>query len=160
MPFPYSNHELSGVDQFLWQTLSANASLLALLAVQSAPAPNVAPPLGIYAEVAPEGAVPPFLVLNFLSSPDRNVIGSDARSFTRPLYLVKAMTTGPSFISGEQIAKQIDSSLLGARGNITAENIGVMGTFREEPIRFVEILEGVRWNTVGSRWRMFVSALN
>lgn len=155
MPFPYSNYELGGVDQFLFQTLTANAALLALLAPQPAPSP-----VGIFSELAPEGAVPPFIVLGMLSSPDRNVIGADARSFTRPLYLLRAVTTGPSFAAGEAIAKQIDNSLLGARGNITGENIGVISTFRIEMIRYVEILEGVRWNHVGSRWRLFAQSLN
>lgn len=157
--FPFANHELNGVDQFLWQTLSANAALLALLAVQPAPAPNVAPPLGIYAELAPEGAVPPFLIFQMLSSPDRNCVGNDSRMFTRPLYLIKSLTLGSSLVPAEQIAKQIDISMLGARGNVTGENIGVLGTFREEPIRYTEVDEGVRWIHCGGRYRMFVSAL-
>lgn len=158
--FPFANHELNGVDQFLWQQLAGNAALTALLAVQPAPAPNVAPPLGIYSQVAPEGAVDPFIVFDMLSSIDRNVIGSDARLFTRPLYLIRSVTRGASVVTGEQIAKQIDVSLLGARGSVVAENISIMGTFRTEMIRYFEVDQGVTWRHIGGRYQFFVSALN
>lgn len=134
--------------------MTANAALLALL--NPKPLANQ----GVYVGLAEEGEVPPYVVLDLLSSPDRNVIGSDARLFTRPLYLVRAYTSGSSYAPAEAIAKQIDVSLLGARGDVPAQNVSVMGCFREEPVRLFEVINGVRFNYVGGRYRMFVSAIN
>ena len=159
MPFPYGAHELQGVDAFLLSKLVGNASLMALLAVQPPLSGGPAPP-SIYSGLAPESAVPPFIVFDLLSSPDRNVIGNDARAFTRPLYVVRAYTTGTSYSQGEAIAALIDSALLGARGSVPAQNLSIMGVFREEPVRMTEVLEGVRWAYIGGRYRLFVTALN
>lgn len=161
--FPYANHELSGVDLFLYQQLTANAALLALLAVQPM-LPDGVVPLAVYSELATESAVPPYVVFSFLSSIDVNVVGNDARAFTRPLYHVRGYTqmpaVNPSMVTVEQIAQQIDVALLGSRANLPVPNISVLGTFREQPVRMVEILQGVRWVSAGGRYRMFVSALS
>lgn len=155
MAFPFANHELGGVDQFLWQALTGNAALLALLAPQPAPSP-----VGIFEGLAPQGAAFPLVLFAMLSSPDVNCIGNDSRMMSKPLYLVRAITSGPSDVPAERIAKQIDISLLGARGNIPAENVGCLGTYREEMIRYTEIDNGVIFRHCGGRYRMMVSALS
>jgi hypothetical protein len=155
LAFPFAGHELSGVDQFLFSALTANAPLLALLAPQPAPSP-----VGIFEGIAPEGAAFPCILFAMLSSPDISAVGNDARIASRPLYLVRAITSGPSEVTAERIAKQIDVSLLGARGNVATENVGVQGTYREEMIRYTEVDNGVVFRHCGGRYRMFVSALN
>lgn len=162
MPFPYGNNELTGVDLFLFNTLTANAALVALLAVQPPLQTNplvLAPP-AVFSGEALQGAVDPLIIFDLLSSPDRNVIGNDARAFTRPLYIVRAYNAGTSYSVPGAIAKLIDATLLGARGNVVGENLAIMGTFREEPVRGIEVFQGVRHAYVGGRYRMFVTAPN
>jgi len=148
MPFPYAGHELSGVDLFLETHLLASASLLALLGGPF-----------VFAELAPESQPPPFVTYQMLSAPDVNAIGADARLFVRVLYLVKAITAGNSVVPGEQMAAAVDAALLGQTGPVPTANILVGPLFREEMVRYTEVLEGVRWNHVGGRWRSMVSAL-
>jgi hypothetical protein len=151
---PGLQNEATGVDAFIYSRLSADSELLSLLGGTAK----------IYSELAPESTPtenhdPPYVLLSFLASVDVNSVGSDRRVMTRPVYAVRAVTTGFSFAGADQIADRIDAVLMGARGTTDNGTLSILGMFREEIIRRVEVMPGgVRVNYVGGRYRCFVTA--
>jgi hypothetical protein len=145
-----TGNELQAFDQFIFQRLSTDATMLSLLGGTKC-----------YPEQAPEGAIEPVVVWAFISSPDVNVIGGDRRAFTRILFSCRAITKTNSFASAAPIADRIDQLLMGASGSIPSANLQVMGMFREEPIRYVEVdASGIRYNHLGGRYRGFCTAIS
>ncbi len=135
--------ELYGADKFIHGLLAASVGLAALVGDR------------IYSEVAPQGAAFPHVVFSFQSGLDRNAIGA-FRIFTRPTYLVKAVTKDFSLATANQIAAIADDVLMGARGTIPSEQVSVMGCHRLMPVRYTEVRDGVRYNHVGGQYRLFV----
>lgn len=150
-------NELDGADKFIWDRLTGQAGMAAL----------VQTPGGewkVFSELAPreiagEEVTTPYIVFSFLVGPDNLAIGR-ARIFTRPVYLVRAVTEGTSLVQAAAIADLIDLALHNAPPAVPIAGLQVMGSDRVQPIRFIEVTDGVRYNHVGGQYRLFVHDLN
>lgn len=148
-------NEVHLTSEFIYHRLTADATLVSLVS-STDPLTHVVTP-HIYHEFAGSGAAYPHVLILFLAGTDANAIGADQRIFTRPLFLVEAVTQEPNWLIAQQIADRIEARLLGASG--TQGALTVMGMFRERPLRRVEITnEGLRINHLGGNWRSFCSS--
>ena len=141
-------NELRAADTYIYDRLIASAGLTALVGDK------------IFSEVAPreqDGSAvePPYVVYGFVAGIDLLAIGR-ARIFTRPIYLVRAVTEGPSFAEAASIADEIDLALHNAPPDAPVGSAQVMGMDRLQLIRFTEVVDGVRYNHVGGQYRLFI----
>lgn len=142
------NNELSAADAFLFERLNVTA-VTSLLGT----APNYS---GIYETLIPESAPLPAIRFQFQAGVDTVAIGQ-FRVFTRPLYLVEAVTLGDEAHTAGLIANQIEAALTGIQNYLVSpDNVIIMGCFREQPYRMVEVVEGQRFNHVGGLFRLFI----
>lgn len=137
-------NEIQLTSDFIYHRLTADTALTALVGTR------------VYHEFAAATASYPYVLILFLAGTDANAIGADQRVFTRPLFLVEAVTQEANWLTAQQIADRIEARLLGASG--TQSGLTIMGMFRERPLRRVEITpEGTRLNHLGGAWRCFGS---
>jgi hypothetical protein len=137
-------NEIHLTSEFIYHRLAADTALTALVGTR------------IYHEFAGASALYPHVLILFLAGTDANAIGADQRVFTRPLFLVEAVTTDGNWLNAQAIADRIEARLLGAAG--TQAPVTIMGMFRERPLRRIEITpEGQRINHLGGNWRSFIS---
>lgn len=111
---------------------------------------------GVFRELAPQGAAYPLTIFGLQSGIDRNMIGPQ-RAFTSGDYLVKAITCGDSFEVNEQIMARADA-LLQYR-SMTIEGVRVQRLHRQSIFRYVEFVNGKRFNHYGFIYRFFSYAL-
>jgi hypothetical protein len=136
-------NEVHLASEFIYHRLTADAALTALVGPR------------VYHEFAGPSAVYPHVLILFLAATDANAVGADQRIFTRPLFLVEAVTAENTWATAQSIADRIEARLLGASG--TQSGVTILGMYREGPMRRVEITpEGQRINHYGGRWRSFV----
>lgn len=142
-------HELRGVDSFIYSRLTGDAALFAIIGTK------------VYTRPAPQGTTVPYVIATFLSSPDRTALGPGIRIMTRPLYLVRCVTTDPNTLVANQIADRIDAALMGADGSVAAEGIFIGKVQREEPVRYEETTpdSAIIFQHTGGRYRFFVESL-
>lgn len=141
-------HELRGVDSFIHDRLQADATLWTLIGGR------------FYTRPAPTGTAYPLVMATFLSSIDRNALGPGTRILSRPLYLVRAITTDPNSATADQIADRIDAALVGASGSVPAQDLFIGITYREEAIRYEEAPQsGIVYVHTGARYRFFCERL-
>jgi len=141
-------HELRGCDSFVYSRLTGDPTLAALIGTK------------VYTRPAPSGTAPPYVIMTFLSSVDRNALGPGTRILTRPLYLIRCITTDPNTNIADQIADRIDDLLVGHFGSVPAQNIFIGMIVREEAIRYEEVSpSGIVTQHTGGRYRMFVERL-
>lgn len=133
-------NELNSVDQFIKDRLLANAGIVSAVGQR------------VYHELAPQNTPFPYILANFQSGVDRNAIG-EQRIFTRPLYVIRAVTKENLFTVASGIANTIDTVLQGASGLVGT--VQIRGCFRETLVRFIEVEAGVRFNHVGGTYRIF-----
>jgi hypothetical protein len=142
-------NEAMDVDSFLYAKLAADSALLTLLGGTAK----------IYSEIALQGVAPPYVLMSLLASVDRNAIGADQRIFTQPVYAIRGVTTGTTFTTASAIADRLDAVLVGAKGTTGGGTLSILGMFREEIIRRVEVVDGIRYNYCGGRFRCFVTGV-
>lgn len=130
------------VDEWLHDTLTADAALTALVAGR------------IYADLAPQTARWPAVVFNEQAPVD--TLGVDgARLLTSGTWQVKVITDEPSWQGlGRQAADRVDDLLHGASG--TAGGVTVGTCHREQTVRFVEAVEGKQFRHLGGLYRINV----
>lgn len=140
-------NEIYQLGVFVSTTLRASVALTALVGTR------------IYPEFAEQGATYPLVVYSLISSPDRNAIGADRRMFTEPLFLVKGIASGTSWVTVSAIADAIDEALTGANNNdAVSPTLHVQGAYREMPVRYTEVPQGTsgtRYQHCGGRYRFF-----
>lgn len=110
----------------------------------------------VHRNVRPPDGPLPCIVFQLIASPDVQAIGCRQRLFTRPIYLVKAITEGTDDIVGDAIATAIDNALVGQSDFVGTGGLVKLGVYRLEPIEYVEQVEGVQYNHVGGQYRIFV----
>lgn len=113
----------------------------------------------IYSELAPQGHTFPYVLFG-VANPGRDRIALGrigVRIFTRPIYLVRAVTKGESLVAAGQIADRIEAVLGGLVGNESSSGIRI-GIHRMSPYRLPEVFEGIRLNHVGGLYQLFVSS--
>jgi hypothetical protein len=137
-------NELSGVGEFIYSKLAADSAFVALVGTK------------VYPDVAPQGTAHPFVIHQFLSAQDRGGVGERTRIFTRPVFLIKAVTLAGNYAQADQIADRIDEVFLGQKGTAESGQLIIQGCHRIQPIRYSEIISGVRYNHCGGQYRFFV----
>lgn len=106
----------------------------------------------IYDGLAPEGSAFPYVVYSFQAGTDTVVIGA-ARILNRGLYLVKAVAETQSYSGPTQIADRVDELLQAANGS-TVDGL-ILGVNREQPIMYIETIDGIQFRHVGGLYRIF-----
>lgn len=149
-------HELQALDKFIWQKLTGDATLVALVGTYGTP-PTTAPK--VFADTALQSVAPPYVLFTFNSSEDITSLGKPRiRHIVRPLYLIRVVTKGDDYALAGQVADRIDAVMHGATGTVaTPTALVVQSTGREQLIRYQEAPGGVRHNHVGGLYRFFVS---
>lgn len=102
------------------------------------------------------GASPtyPYVLVLYLSGTDRNTVGATGRAFTRPLFLVEAITADDNWLVAKSICDRIDAVLVNASG--TPTGLTIMGVFREREMRRIEVTkEAVVLRHLGGEYRCF-----
>ncbi|HEU4752062.1 MAG TPA: DUF3168 domain-containing protein [Armatimonadota bacterium] len=146
-------NELQAAERWLVGILRGDATLAGLVGTR------------IYASIAPQEATFPYVLLSYQGGPDRNAVGREARLFTRPVYLVKAVadagTVGFDYSAADLVASAVDAVLLGAKGtNVLAGvtyQIDCAG--REQPVRYPELSGAKRYAHVGGLYRLFIQTI-
>lgn len=123
-------------DRWLYTTLTNDTALQALIGKR------------VYIDTAPENVEYPFVILQAVyGSPVANmqvdIIMDDE------VWMVKAVGEGNSYISLEPIVERIKALLHKTSGT------GVIGSVREEVIRFSEIYQGETFKHLGHYYRIY-----
>ena len=130
-------------ESWLFATLRANAGLTALLAAGTA---------GIYSEIIPQAASLPAVVFFVNYASDLNTAGP-ARIQTTLEYVVKAVTKAEGYGVANAIDAQLDARLQAGSG---APSGGfVWGCMRIQPLRFMELDNGVQYRHAGGIYRLY-----
>lgn len=110
----------------------------------------------IYEGQAPEGVEYPLIVFRLQGGSDTNALGSDVRTLVRLQYLVKAICAGDDYSPADAVMAAVDAALCGARGPVTVADVTyqVQTICREHPVRYLEYVDGVRYNHVGGLYRV------
>jgi hypothetical protein len=137
-------NELGLTATFLRDLLTNDATVFALVGDR------------IHRNRVPPNSGLPCIVFSLIGSVDKNAIGADQRLFTRPLYLVKAVTEGTDDTMGDAIATAIDNALMGKSDFTGSGGLVKLGCFREELVEYPEEVNGVQYNHIGGRYRLFV----
>jgi len=141
--------EETAISQFLRDTLINAAGVVALVSGR------------VYEEEAPGVKVRPY-VLYRLQAPnaDRVGFGSRNRLLARGLWLVKGITEGNTFTTGDALASAIDTALNAAEGLVTIDeqDYRVFRIRRSTAVRYLEHpagqTSGTRYNHVGGLYRV------
>lgn len=139
-------HENYAAAAFLFTRLSGSTVLTELVKGR------------VYNRQAPERAAFPLVIFAFMSGLDTEQAGSGGRVLYRPLYQVKGVTEGGSFQTAARIANAIEAALVGAKGTAQFDGHGFhfRGCYREQPLEYDEISEGVRYQHVGGLYRLIL----
>ncbi len=132
--------DLAAADKWLYATLSADATLIPLIAGR------------VYDGIAPSGTTLPYVVFNYQGGYDVRGNGP-IRVMVSGVYLVKAVGQGSSFASLWPIVSRIDT-LLHAQHGANAD--GEAWAAREQPFKYLEIDEGVQYRHLGGLYRVWV----
>lgn len=133
--------EVVYADQWLYSKLSTDATLISLVGTR------------IYSYVAPAGTLTPFVVYAYQGGQDIAEVGN-YRIFNSGLYQVKAIGQGLSMAAIAPIAHRIDALLQRASGSVAGGSI--LACVREQPISYLELSNGVRYNHLGGIYRIIV----
>ena len=126
------------VDAGLYTLLNADATLVSLGST------------GAYRLVAPQGATLPYVIFSQMSGVDDYTF--DGRSGRSLLYQVKAVTSGQSASTAEQMAERIDAVL--TDGSLSVSGWTVLRCRRESDVLYTETSEGMTYNHVGGLFRV------
>lgn len=113
----------------------------------------------IYDSLAPQGAALPYIIASYQSGQVTTTVGGQSRIVAQPVFLIKGVAEGGSFVTADQIAAALDDALLGAAGTtVTLDGVAyrVDSAVQVVPIRYVELLDGRRINHSGGLYRLFV----
>lgn len=136
--------EIARAMEFIHDTLAIDTTLTGLVGDR------------IYDGVAPEGTTFPYVVYNFQGGSDAVAVGA-ARVLNNSLFQVKAVAMAQSYIGPAEIADRIDVLLQAATG--TAVDGLILGTNREQPIMYTEVVDKTQYRHVGGLYRMFTQEL-
>ena len=107
----------------------------------------------IYQDLAPEGAVPPYVVFN-AQSPSVPQYTYTGVAFENTIYQVKGVTQGPSKSAGGTIAHQIDAALDDQAVSVSGYTL--LKCRRLQDVDYTEVVSGVRFSHIGGLFRVWV----
>lgn len=133
--------ETSNADAWVYATLAADATLIALI--------GGATPR-IYRAMKPESAAFPCVVFDYMPG-GRDVRGVGTTNIMVDGYwLIKALDRNQSAATAETIADRIHTLLHGQRSG------SVLACVRDEPLSYVEFVDGAHYQHVGGVYRIIV----
>lgn len=136
--------ELDAFEQFLLNTLRADATLMGLVGSRA-----------YFASGVPQNTVMPYLSVATVSSIDRNALPITTRIFTSPVAFCAVQFTGVGISAARTIFSRMDATLSGATGNITLDGITyrIDQVFRQAEIRLAPTASGgVTYNSRGGEY--------
>jgi hypothetical protein len=140
-------NEVKYAADFVYDKLAAHSDVIALVQDR------------IFRDIAPPTANLPYITFTLISSVDKNAIGARKRLFTRPLFLVKAVTEGTDERPADLIASAIDDALMGQNDLVGTDGVVKLGVYREACVSYVEEEQGVLYRHNGGNYRLFVHKL-
>lgn len=124
------------IDEWLYDTLSADATILAAVGTR------------IYAEIAPQDSDLPCVV--YSGRPVRDVMAVGAIRIWEALeYNIRAIGQYESFYPLQGVADAIDTALHAGAGAAGSGTGTVLTCTREQEIRYVEVDDGVQYRHLG-----------
>jgi len=129
--------EVRIVDQWLYQTLTQDATLASLVGTR------------VYSHLAPLGAAYPLIIFAPQSAVDVAGLGTN-RVITSLVYQIKAVGTGGSFAAIEPILDRVDTILQNPPGVPGT----IHGLLREGLFSLVEVDGGTEYRHLGGLWRI------
>lgn len=134
--------ESAGIETWIYEQLSGDAAVATLVSDR------------IYSYLAPQTAEMPFVVF---APQGASVVVSDARR-GRPvhqsLYVIKAVGSGSGRGSLYAIEESIRAVLLSEPQALVEGAVQLLSCWREQGIDYVEVVEGKRYDHVGSVYRI------
>lgn len=134
--------EAASADEFLYSTLSGDATLMA------------AATGGVWNTQAQEGTVYPLIVFQFMSGIDYAAVGA-LRVWTNMIYMVKAIAEADNFDALNAIVARIDALL--HRTSATPTDGIVWSCTREQVIRLPDSVASRQYRQSGALWRVYAS---
>lgn len=161
------SEELSLVESWAYATLSADATLTALLGVQPASNGGGA---GIFSGYAPKSAVFPLVIIRYISPIAGGSVGNgfgvgdlyvngNRRVWTRARYMIMAVDERTDYEGLTAIASRLDT-LLSITNSIPVTGGNIMQSIRESPYRR-PVYEGANqeFREVGAFWDVIAQAV-
>lgn len=137
--------EITVADTWIYGKLAADATLTALI--------GGATPR-IYRAMKPEAAAFPCVVFSYMPG------GQDVRGvgtfniMVNGYWLIKAIDRNNSAAAAATISDRVDTLLHGSSGSVTGGS--VLSCVRDEPVAYVEFLDGAQYQHVGGVYRVIV----
>jgi uncharacterized protein DUF3168 len=141
-------NELGLCADFLFEQLTGHAPLTALVGDR------------VYRDLAPPGAVLPYVIFGFVVGVDRNAMGSRSIMFTRPIYDIKGVVQGTDSAAADAIADAVHGAVNGKqRLDVAVGELVVLGVRRESLIEFIELRDDMTYIHRGGTYRTFAHIL-
>ena len=140
--------DTTSVDEWLQDTLEANAAIQAAFATYDQP-------VQVYDTLAPAGIDYPWVLFDLSSTLDTNGIGPNARVLTVNTYRVRAVARVSTYRAPvlTALAGAIEAALLASVGG------AVLGVRRESEYRFTESADGRQIRHLGGNYTIWAKAL-
>lgn len=148
--------EIQLVENWLYSTLSADATLIALLGSQPAAIGGE----GIFSGAATQGAVFPVVIIRYISpigGGDLYVNGAN-RVWSRARFEVMAADARSDYEGLGAIASRIDT-LLSIRSGVPITGGLILQSIRESPYRRPSFVDGKNYREVGAMWDVIAQAV-
>jgi hypothetical protein len=139
--------EKRAAERFIYQVLSADAPLVAIVGTK------------IARGLLPQGTVPPYCLFSFMAGVMRNAIPGTIAVMVPLLYLVKGVTQGNSALQAFDIEDRIDAALGSNNGTVTLSGVTwqVGPWVKETHVEYDEVTpEGTRLVHAGAQYRAWV----
>ena len=108
---------------------------------------------GVFADLAPSGIAPPFLVFGFQGG--RDIIGSEAiRLLSQGVFFIRAVGLASQYATLVSIMAVVDP--LVQRQGGTAGGNTIMMANREQAINLTQQLNNVQWVYTGGLYRLYI----
>lgn len=137
-----SRHELASAQEWLYTTLSGDATLAGYA------------PGGVYPDLAPDGTATPYVVFSLQSPGVDSLTMAAVRVLANPLYQVVCVAEASKFVAVANAASEIDDLLKRTSGTVTGGYIG--SCYREQPVEKAELINTVVWKSLGGLYRLAV----
>jgi len=110
-------------------------------------------PGGVHRSLAPDGTVPPFVIMAFQSGPDTRTAQA-VRILAQPLYQVKAVGPASETAILVEAGGRIDDLLKDASGSVFGGYIA--SCYRESELVLDNMVNGEQWSEIGGLYRLLV----
>lgn len=135
--------ETLGIDQWIWETLSNDTALAAIVGAR------------VYSDVAPATATFPFVTFSEQSSTDVRTASGQNRIMIDSLYVIRGIVTDTSFnVQSQAIAERIDALFHASQGG-NANGTVVFTSHREQSFRLAEQQAGKSFRHLGGIYRVY-----